>query len=251
MSRRQCVSCISMASQTVAGVDGCPAGWAVVLRSDGAGELAFRVVPDFAAVLALSDVDVIAVDMPIGLPEQVGSGGRGAERAVRPMLGPRQSSVFSVPSRAAVMEVDYVQACATALATSDPPRKVAKQCFALFPKILEIDALMTPALEARVFEAHPELGFWRLNGRRPMSLPKKVKSAASRPGLDERVALLVAHGFTPAFLNQPLPRGVGRDDLLDAAVLSLTAARIAAGAAMSFPPEPERDGKGLRMAIWA
>jgi predicted RNase H-like nuclease len=194
---------------------------------------------------------VIALDMPIGLPERIGPSGRGPERAVRPLLGERQSSVFAVPSRAAVMESDYGRACAVASATSEPPRKVAKQCFNLFPKIREIDRLMSPPLEERVYEAHPELGFWRLNGGRAMALPKKVKSRASGPGMAERAALLAAHGFAAAFLDQPLPVGVGRDDLLDAACLSLTATRIARGEGLSFPPEPERDGRGLRMAIWA
>jgi len=225
----------------------------VVLRPlDGGAAPVFAMVADFAAVLAhpLSP-SVIALDMPIGLPERIGPGGRGPERAVRPLLGARQSSVFAVPSRAAVMASDYGSACALAAATSDPPRKVAKQCFNLFPKIREVDRLMTPALEDRVYEAHPELGFWRLNGGRPMALAKKVRSKGSRPGIAERAGLLAAHGFEPAFLDQPLPRGVGRDDLLDAAVLALTAARIARGEGLSFPPAPERDGRGLRMAIWA
>ena len=159
--------------------------------------------------------------------------------------------MFAVPSRAAVMEEDYRRSCDVALSTSDPPKKVSKQCFHLFPKIREIDRLMTPVLEARVYEAHPELGFWRLNGGRPMALPKKVKSRPSPPGIDERTALLVGHGYDRGFLDQPLPRGVGRDDLLDAAVLALTAMRIATGEGLSFPAAPERDGKGLRMAIWA
>ena len=58
--------------------------------------------------------------MPIGLPDRVGPGGRGPERAVRPLLGERQSSVFSVPSRAAVMEDDYRRSCAVALADLRP-----------------------------------------------------------------------------------------------------------------------------------
>lgn len=242
-----------MAEGWVAGVDGCPAGWALVLRPlDGDAAPVFAVVAGFAAVLdhQLSP-SVIAVDMPIGLPERIGPAGRGPERAVRPLLGARQSSVFAVPSRAAVMANDYGEACAIAAATSDPPRKVAKQCFNLFPKIREIDRLVTPGLEDRVYEAHPELGFWRLNGGRAMALPKKVKSQGSLSGIEERAALLAAHGFEPTFLDQALPRGVGRDDLLDAAVLALTATRIARGEGLSFPPEPERDGRGLRMAIWA
>jgi predicted RNase H-like nuclease len=242
-----------MAEGWVAGIDGCPRGWALVLRPL-AGDVppVFAVAADFAAVLADPRVPaVIAIDMPIGLPDRIGPGGRGPERAVRPLLGARQSSVFAVPSRSAVMARDYREACGVAMATSEPPRKVAKQCFHLFPKIREIDRLMTPALEARVFEAHPELGFWRLNGDRAMALPKKVKSRASAPGMAERAALLAAHGFARDFLDQPLPAGVGRDDLLDAAVLSLTASRIARGEGLCFPPGPERDGRGLRMAIWA
>ncbi len=104
--------------------------------------------------------------MPIGLPERVGLGGRGAERAVRSFLGPRQSSVFSVPARAAVYAPDYPSACEAARAHSDPPRAVSKQCFHLFPKIREIDGLLRaePALRGRIFESHPEVAFAVLAG---------------------------------------------------------------------------------------
>ncbi|MCB1499997.1 MAG: DUF429 domain-containing protein [Bauldia sp.] len=236
----------------VAGVDGCPAGWAAMfLRLDGDPAPALSVFADLAALLAdPRQPTVIAIDMPIGLPERIGPGGRGPERLVRPLLGDRQSSVFSVPSRAAVMADGYRQACAVAMATSEPPRKVSKQCFHLFPKIREIDRLMTPALESWVYEAHPELAFWRLNGERPVPVAKKVRSRVNPEGVAFRADLLAAAGFDRAVLAQPLPRGVGRDDVLDAAVLALTATRIARGDGRSFPVEPERDGRGLRIAIW-
>lgn len=194
---------------------------------------------------------VIAVDMPIGLPDHVGPTGRGAEQAARRHLGQRQSSVFAVPSRSAVYCEDYGQACQVAFETSDPPKKVSKQCFYLFPKIREIDGLMSPALEARVHEVHPELAFWRLNGETPMSLPKKVKSRSNPAGVEQRAELLMQHGLPQAFLMQDLPRGVGRDDLLDATVNCLIAERIRSGVAEPFPSDYRRDGKGLRMAIWA
>jgi len=236
----------------VAGVDGCKAGWiAVFLREDGGAEPVVAVTPRFADLLAHPLApEVIAVDMPIGLPERIGPNGRGPEKAVRPKLGQRQSSVFAVPSRAAVYAEDYRAACDIALATSQPPRRVSKQCFHLFRKIREIDGLISPATQHRVFEAHPELAFWRLNGERAMSLPKHVKSEASRPGLDERRDLLVRHGFDDDWL-QAVPRGAGLDDLLDAAALALIARRILAGEAQSFPAEPQRDARGLEMAIWA
>ena len=240
-------------SSWLAGVDGCPAGWAVVWRRrDGREPPAFSVAADFAAILDdPRQPAIVAVDMPIGLPDRVGKGGRGPEAAVRPLLGERQSSVFSVPARAAVMAADYGEACRIALETSEPPRKVSKQCFHLFPRIREIDALMMPALESRVFECHPELAFWRLNSEKPMALPKKVKSRASPAGIAERTALLARHGYDAAWLAQDLPRGVGRDDFIDAAALVLIAGRIARGEAQPFPLSPARDGKGLRIAIWA
>ena len=237
----------------IAGVDGCKAGWIVTCCEAGKPDQAkLAVFLSFADVLNSSPSFArIAVDMPIGLPDWVGPFGRGPEKAARRYLGERQSSVFTVPSRAAVYTEDYRASCAVALATSEPPKKVSKQAYNLFPKIREIDELMTPELEARVFEVHPELAFWRLNGEKEMSLPKKVKSRANPDGLDQRRNLLVSHGFERAFLDQPPPRGAGRDDLLDAAANCLIAERILTGRAEPFPKEYSRDAKGLRMAIWA
>ena len=43
--------------------------------------------------------------------------------------------------------------------------------------------------------------------------------------------------------------GVARDDLVDAAVVALSAARIARGQALAFPRNAPRDSKGLKMEI--
>ncbi|MBO0346638.1 DUF429 domain-containing protein [Roseibium sp. CAU 1637] len=243
----------AQAAPLVAGVDGCKGGWvAVYFPNRHPGEAKLLKVTQFADLLAPDpDLKVLAVDMPMGLPAHIGPDGRGPEKAVRKLLGERQSSVFSVPSRAAVFCTDYREACDVAQQTSEPARKVSKQCFYLFPKIREVDAVLTPRSENRIFEVHPEVAFWRLNDGAPMSLPKKVKSRANGPGLDQRQALLQKYGFTSAFLEQKRPAGVGRDDLLDAAVNSLIAMRILSGEARAFPTDFVRDGKGLRMAIWA
>jgi len=213
------------------------------------GEVRTRIVPEFAAIAAAAEAPVvIAVDMPIGLPQRIGPGGRGPERAVRALLGGRRSSVFPVPSRAAVYAPRYRDACRVALATSDPPRQVQKQLFMIAPRIREVDhALLTdPALAARVFETHPELAFWRLNGDRPLAYPKKVK-----PGLALRRQLLTDAGFAPTVVEAPPPKGAGADDLLDALACAAIARRIHAGIARPFPDEPQRDDYGLPMAIWA
>ena len=237
----------------IAGVDGCKAGWIACLRQiDVPGSEEIQVFSSFADLLSHSPkLAIIAVDMPIGLPDHIGPDGRGAEKAARKHLGMRQSSVFSVPSRAAVYCDDYLQACDRSMESSTPPRKVSKQCFYLFPKIREIDALMSVEQETRVYEVHPELAFWRMNGEREMSLPKKVKSRANPEGLDQRRNLLVRCGLSPSVLDQKPPKGAGRDDLLDSAVNSLIAERIWRGEAVPFPPDFQRDSKGLRAAIWA
>jgi predicted RNase H-like nuclease len=243
-----------MPEQWVAGVDGCRSGWLVVLRplTEPGGAMA-RLVASFADVLAMPENPAaIAIDIPIGLPERFGIGGRLADAAARANLGARQSAVFAVPSRAAVSALDYSDACAAALRTSEPPRKVSKQTFNLFPKIREVDALMTPALQARVVECHPELAFWAMAGERPLSEPKKVKSRPFEPGLALRRELLMAADYARELLSsQPFRSAeAGPDDLLDAAACSWTAARLAQGLARSFPAQPDFDARGLAMAIW-
>lgn len=237
----------------LAGVDGCPAGWiAAFVRPDG-DEVRIVVVPRFPDVLAAPEQpSIVAVDVPIGLPERSGAGGREAENAVRPLLGARQSSVFSVPSRAALYAGDYGEACRLALATSDPPRKVSRQLFMIAPKIREVDGLLRgdATLATKVFEVHPELAFWRLNGGRALSEPKKIKGKCHEPGLALRRGLLAAAGLPAAVCAGAAPRGAGPDDLLDALTCAVVARRLHAGIARSFPQEPPRDAFGLPMAIW-
>ncbi|MEJ2378760.1 MAG: DUF429 domain-containing protein [Pseudolabrys sp.] len=238
----------------LAGVDGCSAGWIACFVRPAGGDGALAVFPRFADVLTAAQAPaVIAVDMPIGLAERVGLGDRQAENTVRPLLGARQSSVFSVPSRAAIEAHDYRSACDPALATSEPPRKMSKQLFNIAPKIREVDAVLRaePALTERVFEVHPELAFWRLNGERALDEPKKVKSRPYPPGLALRRDLLRAAGMPAALIDAASPKGAAEDDLLDALACAAVARRIHAGLAKPFPNPPPRDSYGLPMAIWA
>jgi len=230
----------------LAGVDGCRAGWLVALMPTGRPmELRFELCTTFSDVLALAETPaVVAVDIPIGLPERAMRGGHACDIEARARLGERRSSVFAVPSRAAVQE---------ALAHSDPPLKVSKQCFHLFPKIRDVDVAITPDLQSRVREVHPELAFWALNGKRPLDLPKKVKRHPDAPGLALRADLLERAGFPRDILNvHPWRRSdVGPDDVLDACALVWSAERLYRGAAVTLPANPPRDGRGLLMEISA
>lgn len=253
------------AERPLAGVDGCKAGWIAVIAKPG--ELpCVRLFGSFRELVAtLEGNALIAADMPIGLPARAGRGGRGPEAAVRRHLGERQSSVFSIPSRAAVYaetgpfcsvedwHAAHRRAGAIARETSDPPRSVSIQAFGIFSKIREIDALLReqPELRRRIIESHPEVAFWRLNGERAMSLPKKIRGRINPPGMEERKALLATSGLDRSLLDQSPPRGAGEDDFLDACAMLLIAARFARGGAKPFPDPPLADGFGIPMAIWA
>jgi predicted RNase H-like nuclease len=250
----------------LAGVDGCPAGWVAAFVRPAGEEVRVRVVPRFADVSNAPEAPgIIAVDVPIGLPQRIGAGGRGPEAAVRKLLGPLQRSVFSIPSRQAVYAeigpfadqcsryAAHQRACAIAEATSDPPKRITFQAFCLFEKIRQVDASLRSdlALIERVFETHPEVAFWRLNGDCALSEPKKKKRRAYEPGLLLRRRLLIGASLPTEVVEAQPPTGAGQDDLLDALACAAIARRIYAGMARPFPDPPGRDEFGLHMAIWA
>ena len=212
----------------VAGVDGCRAGWIVV--HDGCA----TVHPDFAAVLAaLPEDSVVALDMPIGLVDEHQPGGRNVDRAARVELGPKRNSVFSAPPR-----------CALGSRTLGDARRhrarLTLQTLNLLPRIEDVDGVMTPDLQSRVFEVHPELSFAAMNGDDPVRAPKR-----SATGARERRALLQRAGV----VVPERPAGAALDDLLDACALAWSARRVARGAARRLPHRPAHDARGLRMEL--
>ena len=94
-------------TRIAAGVDGCPAGWIQITRHAKSGEIASRYLPDAAALVQQEPrPDVIAIDIPIGLPK---AGARACDVEARRLLGPRRSSVFAAPLRAMLARREVVE----------------------------------------------------------------------------------------------------------------------------------------------
>jgi predicted RNase H-like nuclease len=222
----------------LAGVDGCRGGWVMVARDPAQDAWTVHAARGFAE---LPPVDLLAVDMPIGLPD---GGRRGCDFAARRLLGRgRSASVFIGLRRPLLAFADYP--AANAWCKTDGAG-LAKQAWYLLPKIAEIDRALAPADQERVRECHPELAFMRLAG-------EPLAESKLRPeGLARRRRLLEAAGIdVGTLLALADRRHAAADDVMDAAVLWLTARHMAEGTAIRLPEgDPPRDARGLRMEIW-
>lgn len=220
---------------TVAGVDGCRNGWVVAQADPADGAvLDVAVIPSFAEVAQLlaDDVEMIAVDMPIGLPD---AGPRACDREARRLLGPRGSTVFPTPPRSLLGVREYPDALARKRALDG--NGLSKQTFFLLPKIAELDAAITPEHQRSVVESHPELAFLRRLGT-------PLLSKHTEGGRQQRIDLV--HGIAP----DPLPRipHAKPDDVLDAIALTATARALLCGTAERLG-DGARDARGLVMEI--
>ncbi|HSF37780.1 MAG TPA: DUF429 domain-containing protein, partial [Nocardioides sp.] len=201
----------------VLGVDACPAGWVGVVLDPSLRASVF-VAADITGLLELvrehHDVPVVAVDIPIGLPD---SGGRLADAEARRALTGKASSVFSTPVRSAVEAATYAEAREANLAATGGRTSVSAQAYALRDKVLQVDAWVRGRPGALVIEVHPEVSFARMAGA-PVLARKK-----DADGVRARREALAAHGIVaPAYFRGA---GFGEDDLLDACAAAWTAVR--------------------------
>jgi predicted RNase H-like nuclease len=193
------------------------------------------------------DGSQIFVDIPVGLRGSDGSG-RLCDMAARQLLGsPRRSSIFNAPIRAILNQTDYATANAESKRISG--KGLSRQSFAITPKINEVDDLLCSSQKARsmVREVHPELCFYGLAGRRPMSHRKK-----GRAGFQERLPVLKKHchaveGVVSEALSTYPRKLVAADDVLDAFVCAITAATPELW--RTVPETPETDSQGLPMEM--
>ena len=172
---------------------------------------------------------------------------RECDKAARKLLGsPRSSSVFSAPARPALKGRSFEEALRLNRESSAHAVGISQQCFGIIPKIREVDDYITPELQGRVVEVHPELVFYEMSGGKSVKEGKKSKG-----GLAHRLELLAeAFDFNASELvENHRSSKVARDDIVDAMAACWTAERILKGEEVRVPNEPVRDSKGLLMEI--
>ncbi|HEY4333719.1 MAG TPA: DUF429 domain-containing protein [Ilumatobacteraceae bacterium] len=211
-----------------AGVDGCATGWVVATRRG------VVVIEHISAILGGAH-DVIAIDIPIGLPS---GEERLCEREARRYLSPRGSTIFPTPPRACLGARDYADACARSLAVCG--KKLSQQTWRIVPKIGEVDDALAAADASRVIEVHPECAFAAMNGDVPLVTKHGSAGLAAR-------AALIEHEFGPIIARVA---GAKHDDVLDAYAALWSAERFARGDHRVMPATTTQvDQRGLPMRI--
>ena len=221
----------------VLGVDGWRGAWVGALLAGRSVRL--LALPDVRAVLAVPGVELVAVDMPIGLSED---GVRGCDVAAAGLLKPTgaASSVFPTPVRAVLATDDYAEARAISRAATSPPRAPSAQAFMLVRSIRALDDALGDPPTDRVVEVHPELAFRRglgdVTDRKGTARGTVQRLRALRAVMDVEEALADA------------PPGVPVIDALDACAAAWSAQRLAAGRGECVGDEG-RDSRGRPMRI--
>lgn len=230
-----------MTGERVLGVDACKTGWIGIVLSaaEAAAHTATTIERLVAAATAAGPVEVVAIDMPIGLPD---SGPRSADLLARAAVGPRRSSVFLTPVRAALLAPDH--ASATAINRAATGTGVSAQAFALRTKLMEVDAWVRNAA-TRVVEVHPEVSFATLAGT------QLTDRKTSWAGAVHRRRLLADAGIHLDDDLGPAGSAGAIDDVLDATVAAWTARRVARGQAHPLPDPPDIFSDEIPCAIWA
>ena len=200
----------------VLGVDGWRGRWVGALLRERSVRL--LVLDDVAAVLGVPDVDVVAIDMPIGLSDD---GVRACDVEARRRLGPLGSSVFPAPVRAVLATDDYAEARRLSREATVPPRAPSAQAFQLVKAIRDLDDALGDPPTDRVVEVHPELTF------RALDRAVRDRKGSARGTMQRLHALRAVMDVEAALAEAPV--GVPMIDGLDACAAAWSAHRLARG----------------------
>lgn len=222
--------------KVVGAVTPCPGGWLVAsakLHGVTFSPEDARVLTKFAEVFEeRPQFEVTVVNAPIGYPDE-NEGLRSCDRMARALLRRRGMTVRNIPMRSTVE---------SGIARED--ERLDAVTLTLLPRYAEVAAEMLPYRQRSVYEAHPELSFYVLNGDKPLTRAKHSPSGE----IERRVLLERRVPGIKRVLATEIP-GVSNAHLYDVAAMLWTARRAFAKAAVRLPQDPEWDSEGLRKEI--
>ena len=231
----------------VCGVDSCKQGWIVIAHDLHSDDYSWRLCLSVQEIVSFRPThQVIAIDIPIGLPD---AGPRDCDLKARRLLGhPRGCSVFPAPIQAVLSANSYEGACEKRYRVDG--KKMSCQAWSIVKKVKDVDHFLRikSGHREKFYEVHPEVSFYCLAGERP---PLHSKKAAL--GQDERRKLLepLFGQHLQSALKERKKLGSEVDDILDAFVAVWTAKRIFLGISKAIPTEWPNDTFGLPMRISA
>lgn len=220
------------------GVDGCRGGWLAATCDGGAHPVMWRLSASFRELYD-DAADVIAVDIPIGLPA---SGARACDVEARSMLGRRGVSVFPAPPRPVLGCASYAEARGVLAGLGGA--SMSAQAFGIVRAVRDVDSCLTDGDDARVVEAHPEVAFCAMGGGAGLASKRSTAGAATR------LRLLQSWRPDVLALLGDVPSGAPLDDALDALACLWVAQRWMRGEAMVLG-DRTRDERDLPMRIVA
>ncbi len=256
----------------ILGVDGCPSGWTVVSTEKPPNvqemRFSFQVFPTIKNLMtAIKDIDLLLIDIPIGmLSGERNSGGKN-EFFTRPcdiearkkLKWPRSSSIFNPPCREALYMEKY--SAANELNKKLLGKGLSKQSWNISDKIRELDRFLQkyPEKNEIIKESHPEIVFWALNGKKPMQYNK-----AKKKGKAERMKVI--ENWSKRIGIRPIPNlnhikkdltdkgwDLATDDIFDAWILAIASYLIHTNPKNMRTVHPnseiKADKKGLPMRI--
>jgi predicted RNase H-like nuclease len=160
--------------------------------------------------------------MPMGLSDIRFK--RKVDSRLRSLLSPfKHQSVFTPPCREALSATSYREALEVNRKVTG--KGISIQSWNIAPKIRELDELLQSSkqLQRIIFESHPEICFFFLHKRNPITSGKKTEE-----GRKQRLAILCAYdhqikGVFDKSLRSFQRKEVLPDDILDALCLGIVA----------------------------
>ena len=226
------------------GLDGCRYGWVCCQIQDE--KVSFVLLKHISDITKLNSI-LMFIDVPIGLGDKKVK--RTIDIELRKLLSKsRKSSVFTPP----IMEVLDIEnyKIGNEISKKISGKGISIQSWNISKKIKEVNdfLLNKNSHQCNLFESHPELCFESIN-KKPLISSKKTDN-----GIIERLEILnqyisLSHKKVTDFYGKFKSNMLKKDDIIDAAVLALSAKLWSKNGKCQIMQEISHDSNGIPFQI--